>query len=100
MKTLIALATGTMPDQVCPDLIEEAMLVFNNVTENLLADEDQFSHCDVHYNYLPQFFVEWVICRAWFLYLTKSIQISMSMLKDVVEKIQNIIKINCYRENQ
>jgi len=89
-----------MPDQGCLNLVEESMLVFENVTDNLLADEEQFSHCDLHYNYLPQFLIEWIICHAWFLYFAKNIQTSISMIKDVIKKIQNIIKIKCYQENQ
>lgn len=100
LKTLIALATGVMPDQASLNSIEEAMLAFDNTTINILTDEEQFDHCDLQYNYLPQFLIEWVICRAWFLYLVKNIQTSTSMLKDVIKKIQNIIEINCYKENQ
>lgn len=75
-------------------------MIFDNVTKNILANEEQFMHCDLLYNYLPQFLIEWVICHAWFLYLTQNIQKSVSMLKDVINKIQNIIKINNYPENQ
>lgn len=100
LKTLIALATGVMPEQASLNSIEGAMLAFNNMTINILTDEEQFVHCDLQYNYLPQFLIEWVICHAWFLYLVKNIQTSTSMLKDVIGKIQNIIKINGYKENQ
>lgn len=76
------------------------MVIFNNITEDILTDEEQFAYCGLQYNYLPQFFIEWVICRAWFLYLTKNVQTSVSMLKDVIGKIQNIIKLKSYSENQ
>lgn len=89
-----------MPDNANLDSTEEAMLVFDNVTENLLVNEEQFAHSDLQYNYLPQFLIEWVICHAWFLYFSKSIQSSVSMLKNVMKKIQNIISKNCYQENQ
>lgn len=100
LRTLITLATGVSPDNASSNLTEEAKLVFDNVTENLLTDEEQFMYCDLKYNYLPQFLIEWVICRAWFLYLTQNIQTSVSMLKYVIDKIQNIITSNNYQENQ
>lgn len=65
-----------------------------------MADEEQFSYFDLQYNYLPQFLIEWVVCRAWFLYLTQNVKISVSMLKNIIEKIQNIIQLKSYKENQ
>lgn len=100
LKTLIALATGVLPQHADSSLIEEATHIFDNVTESILADEEQFSYCDLQYNYLPQFLIEWIICRAWFLYLTQNMKTSVSMLKDVIEKIQNIIRVKNYPENQ
>lgn len=100
LKTLIALATGVTPDHACLSLTDEAMTVFNHVTESLLTNEEQFAYCDMQYNYLPQFFVEWNICHAWFLYFTQNVQASVSMLKDVIGKIQNIIRTRSYQENQ
>lgn len=89
-----------MPDNTNLSSIEEAMLVFNNVTENLLNDEEQFATFDLQYNYLPQFLTDWVICHAWFLYFTESVQSAVSMLRNVVKNIQSIISAKCYRENQ
>lgn len=100
VKTLIALATGTLPKNASSNLIEQAVNVFDNVTEQCLSDTKQFSSYGLDYNYLPQFLIEWVICRAWFLYLTHNVQSSVSMVKDVIVKIQNIIKTNEYQENQ
>lgn len=89
-----------MPEFVSLNLIDEAIIVFETVTESILADEEQFSHCDIQYNYLPQFLIEWITCRAWFLYLTQNVQTSISMIKDVIDKIQNIIKTKNYQEDQ
>lgn len=100
LKTLIALATGVQPDHANFNLTEKAVVIFNNTTEELLTDEEQFAYCSLQYNYLPQFFIEWVICHAWFLYLTENVQSSVSMLKDVIGKIQNIIKLKSYPEHQ
>lgn len=100
LQTLIALATGVLPKNANLNLTEEAMLVFDNVTESILKDKEQFAYCDLKYNYLPQFLIEWVICRAWFLYLTESVQTSVSMLKDVIIKIKNIITTENYQKNQ
>lgn len=100
LQTLIALATGVLPKHASLNLTEEAMLVFDNVTESILNDKEQFSYCDLKYNYLPQFLIEWVICRAWFLYLTQNVQTSVSMLKDVIGKIKNIITAESYKKNQ
>lgn len=100
MKTLIALAIGVFPKHASLNSTEEAMMVFDNVTESILANEEQFSHCDLLYNYLPQFLIEWVNCHAWFLYFTKNVQTSVSMLEDVIMKIQNIVKVKSYPENQ
>ncbi|VVC44062.1 siRNA-mediated silencing protein NRDE-2,Tetratricopeptide-like helical domain [Cinara cedri] len=99
LKNLIALATGVLPECASLNLTEEALLIFSNVTESILVDEEQFAYCTIQYNYLPQFLIEWVSCHAWFLYLTQNVKTSVSMLKDVIEKIQNIIKINKYQEN-
>ncbi|XP_026804790.1 protein NRDE2 homolog [Rhopalosiphum maidis] len=99
LQTLIALATGVLPKNANLNLTEEAMLVFDNITESILKDKEQFAYCDLKYNYLPQFLIEWVICRAWFLYLTESVQISVSMLKDVIIKIKNIITTENYQKN-
>lgn len=100
LRTLIALATGVFPKNASLNSIDEATIVFENITESILANEEQFIHYDLLYNYLPQFLIEWVICRAWFLYFTQSVQISVSMLKDVIKKIQNIITVNSYPKNQ
>lgn len=100
VKTLVALTTGALPEFVSSNLIEEATLVFKNITRSVLDDEEQFSHCDIQYNYLPQFIIEWITCRAWFLYLTQNVQTSVSMIKDVIDRIQNIIKTKNYPENQ
>lgn len=100
LRTLITLATGVSPDHTSSNLTEEAKLIFDNVTKSLLADEEQFMYCDIKYNYLPQFLIEWVICRAWFLYLTQNVQTSVSMLKYIINTIQNIIKSKNYQENQ
>lgn len=100
LQTLIALATGVLPEHVSLNLAEEAMLVFDNVTGNILNEEEQFAYSDLKYNYLPQFFIEWVVCRAWFLYLTQNVQASVSMLKDVIRKIKNIITTKNYKKNQ
>jgi len=89
-----------LPDVVSLNLIEEAILIFENVTGSILADEEQFSYCDLQYNYLPQFLIEWITCRAWFLYLTQNVHTSISMIKDVIDKIQNIIRTKNYQENQ
>lgn len=96
----MSLAIGMLPKNENLNLIEDAMLVFDRVTENILADEEQFISFDMKYNYLPQFIIEWITCHAWFLYFTKNIQTSTSMLKVVMEKIQNIIKKNNYEKNQ
>jgi len=100
LKTLIALATGVFPEQASLNLTEEAMLVFDNVTESILNEKEQFAYCDLKYNYIPQFLIEWIICRAWFLYLTQNVQDSVSMLKDVIRKIENIITTEGYQKNQ
>lgn len=100
LKILIALATGVSPECSSINLTEEALLVFSNVTESILDDEKQFAYYNIQYNYLPQFLIEWVSCHAWFLYLTRDVKTTVSMLKDVIEKIQNIIKLNSYQENQ
>lgn len=100
LLSLIALATGILPDQANLNLTHEAMIIFDNITEDLLTNEEQFANCGLQYNYLPQFFIEWVICRAWFLYLTMNVQTCVAMLKDVIVKIQNIIKLKSYPENQ
>lgn len=100
LKSLIALATGVLPECISINLIEEALLIFSNVTERILDDEEQFAYCNIQYNYLPQFIIEWVSCHAWFLYLTQNVKATVSMIKSVIEKIQNIININSYQENQ
>lgn len=100
LNNLISLAIGVKSRYASFKLIEEAMIVFDNVTESILADQEQFICCDMKYNYLPQFLIEWITCRAWFLYLTQNVQTSVAMLKVVIGKIQNIIKINNYEENQ
>lgn len=100
MKTLIGLATGVIPKHANLNSTEEATMIFDNVTQSILANEEQFMHCNLLYNYLPQFIIEWIICRAWFLYLTQNVQTSVSMLKDVISKIQNIIQIKSYPKNQ
>jgi hypothetical protein len=100
LLTLIALANGVLPDQANLNLTHEAMVIFDKITEDLLTNEEQFAYYGLQYNYLPQFLIEWVICRAWFLYLTMNVQTSVAMLKDVIEKVQNIIKLKSYPENQ
>jgi len=87
-----------LPDNANLNSVEEAMIVFDNVTKSHLADEKQFVCYDIKYNFLPQFFTDWVICHAWLLYLTDNIKSSISMLKDVIGKIQNIIRSNNYHE--
>lgn len=100
LLTLIALATGVLPQQASLNLTEKAMLIFDNVTESILNEKEQFAYSDLKYNYLPQFLIEWVVCRAWFLYLTQNVQDSVSMLKDIIRKIQNIITTEDYPKNQ
>lgn len=100
LSILISLATGILPKNENLKLTEDATIVFDNVTESVLAKKEQFICCDIKYNYLPQFIIEWITCHAWFLYLTRNVQISISMLRTVIEKIQNIIKVNNYEENQ
>lgn len=100
LQTLIALATGVLPQQASLNLTEKAMLVFDNVTESILIEKEQFAYCDLKYNYLPQFLIEWIVCRAWFLYLTQNVQDSVSMLKDILRKIKNIITTNDYPKKQ
>lgn len=97
---LIALATGVSPECASIHLTEEALLVFSNVTKSILDDEKQFAYYNIQYNYLPQFLIEWVSCHAWFLYLTQDVKTTVSFLKDVIKKIQNIIELNSYQENQ
>ncbi|XP_025408410.1 protein NRDE2 homolog [Sipha flava] len=99
LLTLIALANGVLPDQANLNLTHEAMVIFDKITEDLLTNEEQFAYYGLQYNYLPQFLIEWVICRAWFLYLTMNVQTSVAMLKDVIEKVKNIIKLKSYPEN-
>jgi len=99
IKALVALTTGVLPEFVSSNLIEEATHVFENITGSVLEDEEQFSHCDLQYNYLPQFIIEWITCRAWFLYFTQNVQTSVSMIKDVINTIQSIIKTKNYPEN-
>lgn len=100
LQTLIALATGVFPEQASLNLTEEAMLIFDDVTESILNEKEQFAYCDLKYNYIPQFLIEWIICRAWFLYLTQNVQDSVSMLKNVIRKIENIITTEGYQKNQ
>jgi len=89
-----------LPQQASLNLTEKAMLVFDNVTESILNEKEQFAYCDLKYNYLPQFLIEWIVCHAWFLYLTKNVQDSVSMLKDIIRKIKNIITTNDYPKKQ
>lgn len=94
------MATGSLPEHANLNSTEEAMNIFDNVTAKCLSDTTQFCKYGLEYNYLPQFLIEWVTCRAWFLYLTLNVETSVSMIKDVLLKIQNIIKLNSFQENQ
>ncbi|XP_050422096.1 nuclear exosome regulator NRDE2 [Adelges cooleyi] len=97
IKILLALATGVLPGNGSLNDLEQANSTFNNVTERCLDDHDQFSHSNLEYNYLPQFFIEWVVCHSWFLYLTQNVRSAVVMLKRVVDRIGDIIKMNTFQ---
>ncbi|XP_050542922.1 nuclear exosome regulator NRDE2-like isoform X2 [Daktulosphaira vitifoliae] len=99
IKILVGLATGSLPNNADLNFMDQANNTFNRITNDCLADRYQFSHSNLAYNFLPQFFVEWVACYAWFLYFTQNIQSAVSMIKRVIYQIEYIIESNNYETN-
>ena len=88
MSLLISLALSVPEKEVVlnEETLKNALTEFQKTT-NQSFDEDflleevfTFDHTE------PQFFIEWIYCQAWFLYLTESVWSASVFLDELLHK--------------
>ncbi|KAL1506233.1 hypothetical protein ABEB36_005630 [Hypothenemus hampei] len=67
-------------------LIVEAESKFKTITDALL--EGNLCYRDPVEHFLPDFFVDWLICRGWFLFYTKGPLQCGTFLEDIIAKLE------------
>ncbi|KAF5295114.1 hypothetical protein FQA39_LY13265 [Lamprigera yunnana] len=92
LNYLIALCLNKPPNHhitVAQDLLNEVALKFKHVTLQLLDKEtEDFMSVD---HFLPNNFIDWIICNGWFLYLTKGVIECGTFIEGVLEKCNNVL---------
>ena len=68
------------------DTLKIALEQFQRVTDEAISAQDQTDELEVD-RLGPQFFVEWVMCEAWFLHLTESVWSACAFLEDLMRKM-------------
>lgn len=72
LNFLIKLSLGkTITGESTEDLLNETALKFKHIT--LLLLQKEFQPITTVQHFLPHFASDWIICNAWFLYLTKGV---------------------------
>lgn len=73
-------------DEVNEAIIQEAKTKFKLVTLQLINREHNVKEPVQHF--LPNFFINWIICQGWLWYLTGGIVETGTFLEDVLEKLE------------
>ena len=93
ISVLMALALGkpvSSIDTSSPPPLEQLVATsekFQHVGIELLQDSSLENLVSVPDLFLPNFFVDWISCNAWFLFLTHSTWVAGAALENVLEKI-------------
>lgn len=87
--TLLASLALLVPEKelkLTDEVISKALSEFQKITDeaydedSLLEEIFTFDHTE------PQFFIEWIYCQAWFLYLTESVWSASVFLDELLHK--------------
>lgn len=87
IRLLISLALAVPEKEVKlnADTIKDSLREYQRITDETMA-EDLTDDLELR-QLQPQFFVEWVICEAWFLFLTESVWSACSFLEELLHKL-------------
>ncbi|XKL68828.1 hypothetical protein PGB90_006597 [Kerria lacca] len=88
VRLLISMALSVPENEIKinKDSIKTALIKFQKITDDEMSQDyflDDFELVHIE----PQFFVEWVYCQAWFLYLTESVSSTVSFLDEIISKL-------------
>lgn len=73
--------------------IQEAQNEFMRITTKII--QKGFTNLQTHFNFLPDFSTEWVICNAWFLYLQEGIHECSKFMDDILKGLTANNKTLC-----
>ena len=87
MRLLISLALALPQNEIKLDesTIGTASREYQRITDEMLSEVTS-NELDLQH-LQPQFFVEWIICEAWFLFLTENVWSACTFLEELLRKL-------------